>query len=186
MSLDMNGFLSDIKRAAIEAVNAGKPFAFALGKVTSTTPLRVQVDQKLELTETQLILTNAVRDYTVEMTVEHLTDSALANHVHAYSGNTQNGGEGSHTHAYSGSTQNGGDSPHTHAYSGNTQNGGDGPHMHVYSGNTESVNLTHSHSYSGTKSFRVHLGLSVGEQVLLLRVDGGQKYIILDRVEAPA
>ena len=58
----MNGFLENVKRAALEAVNAAKPFAFVLGKVTSVSPLKVQVDQKLELTAAQLILTNAVRD----------------------------------------------------------------------------------------------------------------------------
>ena len=31
----MNGFLENVKRAALEAVNAAKPFAFVLGKVTS-------------------------------------------------------------------------------------------------------------------------------------------------------
>lgn len=35
------------------------------------------------------------------------------------------------------------------------------------------------------KAFKVHLGLKAGEQVLLLRTDGGQKFIIIDRVEAP-
>lgn len=56
MSLDMNGFLENVKRAAVEAVAAGKPFGFILGKVTSVSPLKVQVDQKLELTASQLIL----------------------------------------------------------------------------------------------------------------------------------
>lgn len=41
---------------------------------------------------------------------------------------------------------------------------------------------THSHSYGGTKSFLVHKGLKIGEKVLLLRVQGGQQYIVLDRV----
>lgn len=63
----MNGFLENVKRAALEAVNAAKPFAFVLGKVTSVSPLKVQVDQKLELTAAQLILTNAVRDYIKEL-----------------------------------------------------------------------------------------------------------------------
>ena len=71
----MNGFLENVKRAALEAVNAAKPFAFVLGKVTSVSPLKVQVDQKLELTAAQLILTNAVRDYTVYMTVDHQTEN---------------------------------------------------------------------------------------------------------------
>ena len=38
------------------------------GYVTSTSPLEITVDQKKILTEAQLILTDAVRDYTVEMT----------------------------------------------------------------------------------------------------------------------
>lgn len=127
----MNGFLENVKRAAVEAVNAAKPFAFVLGKVTGTSPLKVQVDQKLELTAAQLILTNAVRDFTVNMTVNHETENT-------------SGGSGDASFA------------------------------------------SHKHAYTGTKSYRVHLALKTGEQVLLLRADGGQKFIILDRVEAPS
>lgn len=124
MSFDMNAFLNNVKRAAVEAVKAGSPFAFVLGTVTGTSPLTVRVDQKLELFAEQLILTNAVRDYTVEMTVDHHTEPA------------DHGGE------------------------------------------------NHTHPYQGKKSFRVHLALKKGEQVIMLQTDGGQKYIILDRVEA--
>lgn len=129
MSLDMNKFMSDVKRASVEAVLAGKPFAFTLGTVISVAPLKVQVDQKLELASAQLILTNAVRDYTVHMTVDHETENT-------------SGGSG------------------------------------------EAAFESHKHEYIGKKAYRVHLALQVGEQVLLLRTDGGQKYIILDRVEA--
>lgn len=129
MSPDMNKFMSDVKRASVEAVLAGKPFAFTLGTVISVAPLKVQVDQKLELASAQLILTNAVRDYTVHMTVDHVTEST-------------SGGSG------------------------------------------EAAYADHKHEYKGKKAYRVHLALQVGEQVLLLRTDGGQKYIILDRVEA--
>ena len=90
----MNSFLENVKRAAVEAVDASKPFAFILGKVTSIAPLKVQIDQKLTLTAAQLILTNAVRDYTVYMTVDHQTgstsggigDASFASHSHSYSG----------------------------------------------------------------------------------------------------
>lgn len=34
------------------------------------------------------------------------------------------------------------------------------------------------------KLHQIHLGLKTGEKVILLRCDGGQKYIILDRWEA--
>ncbi len=43
----------------------------------------------------------------------------------------------------------------------------------------------HKHKYVGKKKWTVHLALKVGEKVILLRCDGGQKYIVLDRVEAP-
>ena len=55
MSPDMTGFLNDVKRAAVEAVDAGKPFALVFGKVMSVSPLTVEVDQKMKLTEAQLI-----------------------------------------------------------------------------------------------------------------------------------
>lgn len=126
----MNGFLESVKRAAVEAVAANKPFGFILGKVTSVSPLKVQIDQKLELTAAQLVLTNAVRDYTAYMTVDHETEDA-------------SGGSGDDSFA------------------------------------------SHKHAYTGKKAYRVHLGLKTGDQVLLLRADGGQKFIILDRVEAP-
>ncbi|MCM1440085.1 MAG: DUF2577 domain-containing protein [Roseburia sp.] len=150
----MNAFLSDVKRAAVEAVKAGKPFSFMLGKVTGVSPLKIQVDQKLELAASQLILTNAVRDYTVSMTVDHQTESALTTHTHSYSGATKSGGSDSHTHGYEGTT--------------------------------DPTDLSHVHSFKGTKVFRVHLGLKAGEHVILLQIDGGKKFIVLDRVEAPA
>lgn len=151
---DMHMFLSDVKRAAVEAVQADKPFGFMLGKVISTSPLKIQVDQKLELVASQLILTNAVRDYTVRMTVDHQTESALTTHGHTCSGITSAGGSDLHSHGYDIST--------------------------------DLADLAHVHTFKGNKVFQVHLGLKVGEQVILLRVDGGKKFIVLDRVEVPA
>ncbi len=49
-------------------------------------------------------------------------------------------------------------------------------------GSGDSSFASHNHDYKGTKAFRVHLGLSAGEKVILLRVQGGQKFIVLDRV----
>lgn len=106
--LNMNEFLANVKRAAIDAVRAQKPFALLHGTVTGVSPLKVRVDQKFELSAPQLILTSAVRDHTVTVTEA------------------------------------------------------DG---------TEQV-------------FLVHRELEIGERVLLLRADGGQKFLILDRAEA--
>lgn len=48
-----------IKKAAIEAVEAGKPSDLIFGKVISTNPLRVNVDQKLTLNEEFVFVTYA-------------------------------------------------------------------------------------------------------------------------------
>lgn len=44
---------------------------------------------------------------------------------------------------------------------------------------------SHDHEYKGDKWFKVNLKLKSGESVLMVRIDGGQKYIVLDRLEAP-
>lgn len=51
------------------------------------------------------------------------------------------------------------------------------------------VNLSHIHGYQGawtgealTQPVVIRRGLAAGDRVLLLRVQGGQQYVILDRV----
>ena len=43
---------------------------------------------------------------------------------------------------------------------------------------------SHRHKYQGPKKWRVHNALKMGEKVILLRCDGGQKYVVLGRWEA--
>lgn len=76
-----------------------------IGKVISTNPLKVKVDNRFELTQKFLVLTSAVSDFSVDMQ----TDGQL-------------------------------------------------------------------------KRTTVKLGLNVGESVILMRVQGGQKFIIIDRI----
>lgn len=40
----------------------------------------------------------------------------------------------------------------------------------------------HDHQYAGRKPFTLHLGLTLGEKVVLLKQQGGQKFLIIDRV----
>ena len=130
-----NRLLEIIKQASTEAVGAAKPFALTYGVVTSVKPLSIQIDQKLELGEAQLILTNAVRDYSVEMSVEHWVEMETE-------------------------------------------------YLPEDNMPDELLPNPHRHRYLGKKKFAVHLGLREGEQVLLLRVQGGQQYIVFDRSEA--
>jgi hypothetical protein len=69
----------------------------------------------------------------------------------------------------------------------------EGAHTHQYfdsdTGQDASGSLTrtsdpatHLHGYKGTKAFRVHLGLKAGEKVILIQVQGGQQFLVLDRI----
>ena len=69
------------------------------------------------------------------------------------------------------------ESEHTHQYyDSDTGQGASG------STTRTSDPTTHLHGYSGTKAFSVHLGLKAGEKVILMRIQGGQQFLVLDRV----
>ena len=139
MSLDANELVRAVKRAAVDAVMAAGPMAICFGTVTAEAPLQITVDQKKILGEAQLILTNAVRDFNVEMSTIEGTGKSEGPHY------TEN------------------------------ESGGAG----------DAAFASHRHRYQGSKKWRVHLALKNGEKVILLRCDGGQKFVVLDRWEAP-
>lgn len=124
---DFNDFLILIKQSAVDAVNASKPTAMVYGKVISSSPLKINVEQKMTLTAAQLILTRNVTDHKVFMTVDHVTEN-------------RSGGSGDASFA------------------------------------------SHNHAYTGKKEFTIHNGLIVGDEVIMIQMQGGQKYIVIDRV----
>lgn len=65
------------------------------------------------------------------------------------------------------------DPTETSAKSGGAGDASFASHTHTHS---------HKHEYKGRKTFYVHKKLLVGEKVLLVSVQGGQAYVILDRV----
>lgn len=109
---------SKIKRAAMDAIEEGKPVAITYGTVISVTPLEINVEQRMNIKGNMILLTSNVIDKEVEVEVNDITEEK----------------EG------------------------------------------------HKHEYKGTKKHIHKKGLKVGEKVLLLRVQGGQKYIVLDRL----
>lgn len=151
---DSGDFLRLIKKAATEAVEASKPCNLVFGTVTSTSPLKINVEQKMTLTSAQLVLSRNVTDYKVKIEIDDTTE---------------NGGDInlSHNHLYSGTT--GSSSSHSHSYSGTTDEGGN-------------ISIVHSHEIKGTKEITVKSALVVGDEVLMIRMQGGQKYIVIDRV----
>lgn len=147
-----------VKQISVDAVNASEPCNLVYGIVTNIKPLEIRVEQKLTLGIKQLVLTRNVTDFNVDMTVDHVVENSLSINI-------------GHTHTYSGTSEPNIPEPeaHVHKYSGTTSSGGD-------------KELSHNHKYVGRKTFKVHNGLVVGDKVVLLQMQGGQKYIVLDRV----
>lgn len=103
--------VENIKRAALDAVKASMPSGVYFGTVTSISPLKITVEQKMELSGKQLILTSLVKDFKVDMTAEPTAEQSTER-----------------------------------------------------------------------RKYTVHLGLKVNEKVILVREQGGQRFIVLDRV----
>lgn len=51
-----------------------------------------------------------------------------------------------------------------------------------WSTENKSMNANHAHGISGKKSMTIHHGLKVNDEVILLRMQGGQKYVVIDKV----
>ena len=111
----------------MEAFDASKPADMVFGKVVSTSPLKIKVDQKLILTSAQLVLSRNVTDYKLSVTMNHSTEN-------------ESGGSGDSSFA------------------------------------------THKHEIKGTKNITIHNALTINEEVIMMQVSGGQKYIVLDRI----
>lgn len=125
--LDGNNLLEIIKKAANEANEASEPSDFCYGKVTSTSPLKILVEQRMELGKAQLVLTRNVTDFETDVTVNWKTENRAG-------------------------------------------------------GSLEAAYESHNHDIEGRKKILVYNKLKVGDEVVLLKKKGGQKYLVLDRV----
>lgn len=125
--LDANNLLEIIKKAANESVDASEPSDFCYGKVTSDNPLKILVEQKMELGKAQVILTRNVTDFEMEVGLDWKSEDKA-------------GGSG------------------------------------------EAAFSSHNHDIKGRKKILVHNKLKVGDEVVLFKKKGGQKYLVLDRV----
>lgn len=65
---------------------------------------------------------------------------------------------------------------HSHTVSG-TDGGGDDIYL-----TTGESNLIHNHSLMGKKNIVIHNGLSIDDEVILIRQQEGQKYIVVDKI----
>ena len=129
--LDSNNFLEIIKRAAVDADEQAQPCDLLFGTVTSVGPLKIRVEQKLELGEAQLILTRNVSDHKVKIKGKNIQNFF---------------------------------------YIGDSESTADvaPPHVHAV----------------GEIEIEIKNALKTGEQVVLLKQRGGQKFLVLDRMAA--
>ena len=63
--MDSTDLVALIKKAATEAVDAGKPANILFGKVVSPSPIQVQLDQQITLGAAQLTVARLLWGYTV-------------------------------------------------------------------------------------------------------------------------
>ena len=68
--LDTNDLLVAIKKAAIDAVENIKPVNIVFGKIDSTSPLSVNVENKLKLSNEQLIMRDIFKVYELKCEVD--------------------------------------------------------------------------------------------------------------------
>ncbi len=89
-----NQLMNALQKLAYNTYQAGKPADYILGVVEAVNPLVIRLDAKETITEEFLVLTDAVRDYDVDITVNHTTENAAggsgyaeyASHNHGYKG----------------------------------------------------------------------------------------------------
>ena len=146
MLADYSELLNIIKKAATEAVDAENPVAICFGKVTSESPLKILVDQKMTLGASQLVLSRNVTEYTTMVTVQWTSENENQTHKHQLNNITTDDG------------------------------------AKIGSAYTETQNANHTHNIEGTKQMTIHNELHKDDEVILLRMQGGQKYIKLDRI----
>ncbi len=78
MLADCTELVKMLKQTALDAVDAKKPAAVYYGTVLSAAPLKIDVEQKMTLSQAQLVLTRAVVDHYVDIEVKH--EGAKENH----------------------------------------------------------------------------------------------------------
>lgn len=56
-------------------------------------------------------------------------------------------------------------------------------HSHSVTGGGTAISINHNHPIKGRKKFKVHNALVVGDEVVLLRIQGGKRFLVLDRIK---
>lgn len=155
LSQSFPSIATSVQRLAKNVMNASQLTDLRLGIVESVNPLKIRLDQQTVFTDEYLILTNAVKDHSVDISVSWATEEDNFLDQNAM----------------------------MHTHDGTPLIGNSGKPIVGQTGTTTNFDTTHHHEIKGRKKIIVYNGLTVGEKVLLLRTQGGQYYIVIDRVD---
>ncbi|MCM3701421.1 DUF2577 domain-containing protein [Paenibacillus macerans] len=146
-----------LRELAQVANSATNPVNVLFGTVTKTNPLEVNVDQRFTLDEDFLIVTEGLTRYEIDLRHRHTFDGGVT----------------------SSALQTPLDLKHNHKIED----------VATSDALEDPINLRHSHTYGGGDTgdalpdkIVIREGLKVGDAVLLLRVQGGQQYVVWDKV----
>ena len=86
--------VNTIKEIASTVISNGEPMEVIVGEVVSVAPLAIKIDPKLTVPEENIILTKNTCEWTMEMSVDHVTEkraggggmAEFASHNHDYVG----------------------------------------------------------------------------------------------------
>lgn len=77
---DVVELVKAMKRAALEAIEASKPVNVYFGQVIADAPLQINVEQKMILGNSQLILSRNVTDHKTMVSVQWETEKEITIH----------------------------------------------------------------------------------------------------------
>jgi len=141
-----------IKSIAVKAIASQKPTSVLYGTVISIKPLQIKISDTLILTEEFIVVPKSFTDYSVNIEINCSTETAQTNT--------------SHTHEIN--------------YSDNLSD------TEVVNKNTSSesgsFDNSHNHNIKGTKTITFYNALKLKDKVILLQVQGGQEFVIMDKV----
>lgn len=160
-----------IRNISQNAEDAGKPTTLEFGEVVSEeyAPLEIRIHDKLVLEEAFLELTNAVKDHWVDIEVywETIDDNDLSEFQENHYTNIEKLNENVQKY-----------NQHRHPGCVSSTTGEPDKTMTT----VDKRHTSHLHNIAGRKRMLVYNGLHKGEKVVLLRMRGGQKYLVLDRI----
>lgn len=148
----MSNLIEVIKIAALEAVAEGKPTELVYGTVITVNPLQIDIDQKQPLGQEFLLLTRNVTDHKTQISFDN---PGIKNKVEM-----------------SGSIVN-------NTLITNPDTALESSTPAKFTGSIEG-NLSYAEKIK--HDVTIYNALKEGEKVILIRVQGGQKYLVLDRV----